>query len=463
MKRKIISCIIAGLTFVASCYAQRVSISQVQNVALNFLTIQNRDNDLESSKQNINVIPLGKSDTTMYAVSSSQNWVLIAGDMRVTPILAYSDENKGPFPSVYNIPPAVEDLLEWYDAQIAYVRDSSAERNPHPEWSYFLNGSGVYRSVIIGPLLYRNGFDNLWGQKGNNEPGNNQDPTKSYNKFCPILPIGLDMYCKTYAGCVAVSTSQLMWYWQWPNSAILQNDSGDIFVRQYDWMLMPTQLMNNSSIEQADMVAHLLRDVGISVNMNYVCGGSGAHADSAAIALTNSFDYLTDGLCHKFAYDPFWMVRLKANLNELKPIIYGGTRLLSNGTTIGHQFVLDGYDSTNRFHANFGWKGEYNGYYLLDSLGKPGEPYDRNQYAIFNIRPNYPSCDDWTDLPLDTIPQFFVLQTGGSITLGNRIIPSGKKGAIYSGRYIELTSGFEVKEGAEVYFDVKDMHCEVIE
>lgn len=458
MKRKIISCIIAGLTFVASCYAQRVSISQVQNVALNFLTIQNRDNDLDSSKQILNVIPLGKSDTTMYAVSSSHNWVLISGDMRVTPILAYSDENKGPFPSVYDMPPAVEDLLEWYDAQIVYVRDSCAERNPHPEWSNFLNGRGLLtRSDVVSPLLYRHGLENLWGQSGTNSGG---DSTKYYNKFCPSLHT-LNQDCEwTMVGCVAVATSQVMWYWQWPFSAIIHDDGGNSFVREYDWNLMTTQITNATALAEANMTAKLLHDVGVAVHMNYGCSSSSAFPTMIPPALINNYNYYADGINYRSHYtDSIWLQMIRANLNELKPILYGG----SNTSGGAHRFVIDGYNSANEFHANLGWKGYCNGYYLLDSIGISSKPFKLGQSAIMNIRPNYPSCDDWTELPLDTIPQFFVLQTGGSITLGNRIIPSGKKGAIYSGRYIELTSGFEVKEGAEVYFDVKDMHCEEIE
>ena len=52
-----------------------------------------------------------------------------------------------------------------------------------------------------------------------------------------------------------------------------------------------------------------------------------------------------------------------------------------------------------------------------------------------------------------------MLQTGGYISVGNRIIPGGKNGAIYSGEYIELLPGFEIQSGSEVYLDVKDMHC----
>ena len=40
----------------------------------------------------------------MYAVSQDSIWVLLAADVRVTPILAYSDANAGMFPEKEDMP-----------------------------------------------------------------------------------------------------------------------------------------------------------------------------------------------------------------------------------------------------------------------------------------------------------------------------------------------------------------------
>lgn len=40
----------------------------------------------------------------MYAVSQDSIWVLVAADVRVTPILAYSDANTGMFSEEENMP-----------------------------------------------------------------------------------------------------------------------------------------------------------------------------------------------------------------------------------------------------------------------------------------------------------------------------------------------------------------------
>lgn len=40
----------------------------------------------------------------MYAVSQDSIWVLVAADVRVSPILAYSEANIGMFPEEENMP-----------------------------------------------------------------------------------------------------------------------------------------------------------------------------------------------------------------------------------------------------------------------------------------------------------------------------------------------------------------------
>ena len=63
----------------------------------------------------------------------------------------------------------------------------------------------------------------------------------------------------------------------------------------------------------------------------------------------------------------------------------------------GHAFVCDGYKSTlsgYKFHFNWGWLGQGNGYFTLDDLTPGAGNFSFNQMAIFNIQPSF--C--WQDL-----------------------------------------------------------------
>ena len=39
--------------------------------------------------------------------------------------------------------------------------------------------------------------------------------------------------------------------------------------------------------------------------------------------------------------------------------------IVDPGWTMGHNVVVDGYNTDNYYHLNFGWGGSYNGWYLL--------------------------------------------------------------------------------------------------
>lgn len=86
-----------SVSFCFEVQAQYVSTDTVLQVAENFFASR-----LSSkSKMSMQIHSFGsRKQPTMYAFSLADNWVLIAGDRRMPPILAYSDENGGEFPSV---------------------------------------------------------------------------------------------------------------------------------------------------------------------------------------------------------------------------------------------------------------------------------------------------------------------------------------------------------------------------
>lgn len=461
MKYKILISLLACSLLSISLYSQQVTPMQAQKIAWNLLANQDRETkgDLSDEESSIQILPLGQKDTTMYVVSTYRNWVLIAGDLRVRPILAYSDAQGGSFPSMDNIPPAMIEFLDWYDSQIAYIRDSSSERNIHQEWLESLTENRpITRSIVVSPLLYRNGLENLWGQSENNDDGGGSDSTKYYNKYCPPKHTSDENCGFTLAGCVAVATSQVMWYWQWPYSAIVKDDNGNNLLRLYDWSLMPTRLTDSSQLEQADMVATLLHDVGVAVNMDYGCNGSGANPENIVSTLRERFHYVSDTLRHRKYYPNIvWLHQLKQNLDEGKPILYGGYRSGNHG----HRFVLDGYNSANQFHVNYGWKEGFNGYFLLDAINNSGDPYINNQSAIMNIHPNYPSCAATGFTTNDVNANPFEIYGGGNMISYATTISSNKTGVIYAGNAITLLPPFTIQNGANVHLAIKDMHCDL--
>ena len=453
MKKSIFILLWLCLSICENLYAQIVSRETAQRVAENFFNEITTGN----SRKTLSVYPWGDEEhPNMYAFSLSDQWVLIAADKRVQPILAYSDNNGGIFPLKEDMPDGMLYLLEWYDEQIDSLRHENRSINTHPFWDIYLtdNNSTINRSVIVGPLLTRNGNENYWNQSGNN---NGNDITKSYNKFCPARHDSAQNCDHTIVGCVALATSQIMWYWQWPHAAIVKDDNGNQLLRNYDWSIMPYKLTNSSSLAEANMVANLLHDVGVAENMNYGCSGSSAPTDSIPNVLKHRFLYNAGNKIRRSAYvNSVWINMIKNELDSLRPMAYAGARWA--GTRwVAHQFVIDGYNSNDKFHINFGWGGSHNGYYALDSIYNN---YNTSQNLVKNIRPNYPSCAPFIVPSTDVWSNIFLIQNGGTIIIGDRIVSNGMRGEILSGESVTLTNGFAVQEGAYVHIDIKDMHCD---
>ena len=458
MKAKLSISVFAYIILCMQISAQSVSPEQAQRAAAVFFSnMRNEKSTRDTTYATFNVRTIGKaSQPAMFAISHNNDWVLVSGDERVPPILAYSDENAGTFPEEDDMPPAMKYILDWYESQIDYLRDSASENQRHSQWVQINNAVSLSpREISVSPLLYRNGIENQWGQQGNNGIWS---PSWCYNKFCPARHDLLQDCLHTLAGCVAVATSQVMWYWQWPIASVVRDDNGNQLVREYKWELMPPTLDESNTLAEADMIANLLHDVGVSVGMDYGCPGdstgSGASPDSIPVALSR-YTYRSSTLERRADFDAVnWISMLKSNLYLGRPIIYGGSN--SEG---GHSFVLDGFNSYDEFHVNFGWRGTDNGYFSLNSLG-PGLDVFNNQTAIWDIHPVYPSCSNVEIQPSTAWLTNFVIINGGGITISNRTIASTQNGMILSGDYVRLTSGVKVELGSHINIAIRDIDCE---
>ena len=104
------------------CYSQFVSADLAGQVALEFLS--SNDKLYDGTPEILGVQALGSNrEPSMYAISTTSHWVLVAGDLRVEPILAYSDGPSGVFPTKEEMSPGMEYLLMWYENQIDALRE----------------------------------------------------------------------------------------------------------------------------------------------------------------------------------------------------------------------------------------------------------------------------------------------------------------------------------------------------
>ena len=200
-------------------------------------------------------------------------------------------------------------------------------------------------------------------------------------------------------GCVATALGQLMRYWQYPTSGIGQvtrtvyvnnasqsatTRGGDGSGGAYNWSAMPLSPSTATyNASQWQMIGSLCFDAGVSVNMQYSAGGSGAYMYQCASALTSIFQYTNA----KYVNSPGnLLLPTDSNLAAGCPVLFG----ISSSGSNGHAVVCDGFgyeSGTLYHHINFGWDGAYNAWYALPILETPYS-FNRIDTIIYNVFPS---------------------------------------------------------------------------
>ena len=324
---------------------------------------------------------------SFYVVNDEVNnrFVIVSADERMCQILGYSDH--GLF-DAGNAPDALLEMIEQYGNQYDFLLHNGNQ---------VLANNIPQKVVPIDPML-----ETKWDQ---GSPFNNECP---YDKA--LSQLGLNWRSAT--GCAATAMAQIMNYHKYPQ----HGDGNLLYVTQagieqemnlssviFDWDNMANEYNSNSTDVQKQAVAQLMHACGVSVRMEYGFFGSGAATIDVAYALSHFFNYNPN--LKYYLRDYFsaaeWNSIILNDLRHGLPVFYGGQTKTydENGNvqkdddgnliTGGHGFVIDGCNEDLLYHMNFGYSGEYDGYYSLDAITlKENVNYELNQEMICNITPN---------------------------------------------------------------------------
>lgn len=170
--------------------------------------------------------------------------------------------------------------------------------------------------------------------------------------------------------------AQIMKFHNWPEQGVghysyehqsFGTISSDFSEHVYDWTNMIDRYNNGEySNVQADAVALLMKDCGMSLNMNYG-PVSGASIYSYTPAFKNYFRYSSRTVNRSGCETAEFTRIITDELQEGRPIIYCGT-----GEDGGHAFVVDGYDTNYFLHVNWGWGGYSDGYFDMNYMDPAG-------------------------------------------------------------------------------------------
>ena len=326
----------------------------------------------------------GNADYYVFNVSGDNGFVIVAGDDRVKPILAYS--TKGCF-NPNDIADGFNFMLDSYCEEIQYVREHNLDATADivAEW----------KSVGETGYINKDRKERRWVGPHCQTTWNQNFP---YNSQCPEDPEGHGGH--VYAGCVATAMGQVMKFWNYPEQGIgsysytpegYEQQSANFGETEYHFELMPNDLDSLSTEEDYFYIAQLLHHLGISVDMQYSGHGSGAYSSDVPTALSNYFGYTTDELEYKgywgfnFYTNEQWAQMLKdGGLDEGMPLYYSGSD--ENGAG-GHAFVCDGYDDSDYFHFNWGWSSKDDAWCPIGALNTTKYAFNESNAFIGHIQP----------------------------------------------------------------------------
>ena len=407
MKRLTLTlCLLAAI---GSLMAGPVDQQKAQKLGAKFLSttsLSQKNADIQLNLVSAAVdLQRGGIDYYVFNVKGGEGFVIIAGDDRVKPILAYSTTGQY---DPQNVSEGFAFTLDGFREEIQYVREHNfkATLDITAEWkSVSETGSlnrGKQTRAVVGPLC-----QTLWNQ---NYPWNSQ---------CPEDTTGSGGH--VYAGCVATAMGQVMKYWEWPatgtgsysyNPAGYAQQSANFGQTEYHFELMPNVLDSTSTEEEYFEIAQLLHHLGISVDMQYSGNGSGAYSEMVPNALRNYFRYNCDehetnwggGWWGGGYSNEQWAQMLKdGGLDEQIPLYYSGSDDSGSG---GHAFVCDGYDENDYFHFNWGWSGRDDAWCPIGALNTTKYAFNTFNGFTGHIVPN---SDEYAQRP-DSVTNMQVIE-----------------------------------------------------
>lgn len=361
---------------VFSLSARQITTDEAISVASKFMS----SSDLRSAKSDkAELLPMKAPSVNANAATSpyyifnrgeNEGFVIVSGDDRAPMILGYSD--KGSF-DASNIPPQLKEMMAEWAKQI----DGISAGAKHASWSA-TPSTRADEGVLMETAEWGQGYP--------------------FNAYCPMVEGE-----QAPAGCVATAMAIAMKYHNWPDKTQggIQEDFNypeftlDFSNYSIDWNV----LSDSKNSKFADEAGKLIYSAGVAAQMLY--GVSESDAEMWPIGHKMRELYAYDKDCQyiekaKFDND-VWTNMLIEQLYEVGPVIYRGSG------SIGHAFVIDGYDGKSLFHVNWGWDGLLNGYYALDFSDVGGSSFSEEQGMIINIKPDkerkeyskafVPNCD----------------------------------------------------------------------
>ena len=305
--------------------ANPITKGQALNIASKYISNPTLSNNTPKTRS------LKANEQPAYYIFTSSNddkFVIVSGESKLNEVVAYGDKMSK---DESQQSPYFKQFLKDYERVVKAVRSNTIQASTTP--------SQLKRKVE--PLLTCK-----WSQYA------------PFNKYTPVIQGD-----RTPTGCVATATAQVMYHHKWPKNrpadyiASTGDEARMSSTYWWDDMKDTSNKMFSSRSQQA--VGVLMYDIGKAVRMRYYHKGSDSNLQNACNALRHNFDYTVRYLVKDVLPANEFLKEVMQELSDGYPVLVVGGP---------HAFVYDGYDEQGFIHTNWGWGGQEDGYFDINTV-----------------------------------------------------------------------------------------------
>ena len=305
--------------------ANPITKGQALNIASKYISSPTLSNNTPKTRS------LKANEQPAYYIFTSSNddkFVIVSGESKLNEVVAYGDKMSK---DESKQSPYFKQFLKDYERVVKAVRSNTIQASTTP--------SQLKRKVE--PLLTCK-----WSQYA------------PFNKYTPVIQGD-----RTPTGCVATATAQVMYHHKWPKNrpadyiASTGDEARMSSTYWWDDMKDTSNKMFSSRSQQA--VGVLMYDIGKAVRMRYYHKGSDSNLQNACNALRHNFDYTVRYLVKDVLPANEFLKEVMQELSDGYPVLVVGGP---------HAFVYDGYDEQGFIHTNWGWGGQEDGYFDINTV-----------------------------------------------------------------------------------------------
>ncbi|MBN2892695.1 MAG: thiol protease/hemagglutinin PrtT [Bacteroidales bacterium] len=367
----------AVLIFLMLCFnfaiSSPITTNQAKKIAENKLIyLENKTHQIYFVQE------VNDAKTIFYYVVNlkPQGFIIVSGDDELYPILAYSLTDNYLFTNDESINPLYNLLISDISTQLLNIDLISTEskNKRKTEWQFYLYDD------LKSP---NNKTFIQWPPQGTTSTGGwletNWTQNSPYNAHCPIDPV---TSARSIVGCPATAMGMILNYYQNLNGTTF-TDADDYYHnysgRQYnidddyethDFLSFPEiniyfaeieAKFENNELLTNDEKAALSFACGVAATQVFTSSGSGTFGVNQAYDAYQKFGF-DDCILADDSNTELYSI-LAQNMKDGRPAhlaVVDGPPV-----TMGHNVVVDGYNTDNYFHVNFGWGGTYNSWYLI--------------------------------------------------------------------------------------------------